>query len=304
MALASGNVVYCLSVQEEYNDNLGFTRQRLVYTPATLDDEVRLVDRYWDTTVAVTDHDIFVLDNAARILRQYDLHSLTEHRPVQLVMCIASMFYILTSGGTILYSFGGEVRSIDTGLISITRSQIPPHTDIYGLTPTGIILGIAPDMDNNRLVVSIMRNASLEIGEDMFRLLVLGAPIGWNERSVIISRRVLTTTIYEAGDGDSLVVKCARLGDGLYVLYDNGEVREIRTQYPYDYTGIVVARDCINMCSIDQSEGEEVSALIGSLVDGRTIILAGVENRDLPSDITVMAGDMYIPGRRIKGAVN
>lgn len=298
MALASGNVVYCPSIRKGSGGNNYLSiKNELEYKPVSLQHEVRLVDWYLDTTYAVTDYELVVINRNFVISDRYDLNSLTQHRPVQLMAFQSNTLFMLTSGGTIVYfnnTHQGE-EMIDAISIAPDAGYLRPSASV--LLRDGSVHKMT--IGSAGLELTPRENGHLDVSSDMVRLAVSYNPIAWNELSVVELRGNREVKLNTQND-QSQVAKCIGRGVIAYILYSDGSL----------YSMISAVNGTRIMGDIDGSYADicaitlytphlgDCNSLIGVLHDGTVQIIRQesslVLRGTVPRDVTVTSSDISV----------
>lgn len=294
MALASDNVIHFPLI----NSTLGFGDRAVSYLHHILDDELRLVDWYWRYTVGVTDRDIFEFNARGDVTDVYNIQSYTQHTPIEVVVS-DWIVCVLTSGRTLLYFQSHVQGEIDTQLISIARTNMGY---IMGLQQDGTVVHI--DTANNGTLEITPFGEALDLDGEMFRLVMsTDRAMAWNESRIIEHNGSQTVVVEQVPPHGPNIRKCVGWDtSNLAVLYTDGELYEIHISTGEKrYIGSGYA----NVCVIDMYLFTHTLILVGVLEDGTSEYVGRRARIAMPTGVTVVSGDMYIPrGMRIKSAVN
>ena len=306
MALAYGTVAYCPS--HFVNRDTTPRSVEVNYIPTEVGDEVRLIDTHSTYTIAITDHDLIMINMNGEITSRTSLQELTNHRPVALAATDIGCAFI-TSGKSVVIMTNSGHQEHGSCYVSLNHRR----GMIYLLCDTGRVHWVRANTTRGVYGnITELRFPPFDLTNGLANILALDHnTIGvWNEHHITSLRMSGFTTIYSSETTGKMVAKCATDLDYLWLLDDMGDLYKMSIEHlgPLEFVGSGFSGVCVAKIELGFGRIGEFSVVVvvkpdGS-VEGR---FSPVKLHNLPHMVTVTCSDISVEDKsrlRIKSAVS
>lgn len=277
MSLAQGSVAY---VPEHSLDGN-------VYRAIEVGEDVKLIDSNQQRVVIITTNTVQLFGYGGVLLHKVWIISLTNHTPIDV--------RVTNYGCVILTSYKSLVVVDKSKRIEVGDAYVAIDTmdgDLcYALREDGVLDTIKYKGNLDNIQVS-RKGYTLDMSYGMLRILAIGSKVfGWNEEVLLKNNYNIPTISANGG-----IVKCMRVGFGIFVLYDNGDVVNVEMLMPKDNTRLVgsgYADICSNVL-VSRDHDTYTQVVIGISHSGVPELLSEGHIDHIPSQVTLTSSDIAI----------